>query len=275
MVRAAAATATDEADLFAELRRVGVKVKLRHSQRNPDEVTGYAVGLDGHTNPQGQTIFYGGGKLAADLSLPRLRHRWAGGPAESTEPGSAQERFRALISSGTAYARARHVTEQAASALRATSDPAQAAGISRAAADLLTAIAKRWEGRDGGPLTEAAELFDRAAYDCAWPLPTITCTPPGCAVARIVLLTAFASSDEDVSKTARLLATLTLFLIAWAELREARHLVHQAHAAREAAARLRSWTPPPATTAPSGAAGPGPERYRATQPVAAPRRRGR
>jgi relaxase-like protein len=271
-VRAAAATATDEADFFRELRRAGVKVKLRRSQRNPDEVTGYAVGLDGHTNRSGETILYGGGKLAADLSLPRLRVRWRG--MLPAEPGSPQEQVRMYISPGIAYARAQRVTEEAAAALRATTDPAQAAGIARAAADLLTAIAKRWEGRDGGPLTEAAELFDRAAYDqrVAAAHDNLHATRLR-GMARLILLTASLSREEDVSNTTRLLLTLALFLIAWAEMREARRLVHQAQAAREAAQRLRSWTPPPAATAATGPAAPLPERYRTPRPAAIPRRR--
>jgi hypothetical protein len=274
LVRAAAATAADEADLFAELRRAGVKVKLRHSTRNPDQVTGYAVGLDGHTNPAGETIFYGGGKLAADLSLPKLRRRWTGAPPEEPAPSmTAAQRVAGLSFPPTGvYARAERVTREAAEALRTTGDPAQAAGIARAAADLLTAIAQRWEGRDGGPLTEAAELFDRAAYDqrVAAAHDNLHATRMRGA-ARLILLTASVSRDEDVSNTTRLLLTLTLFLMAWAEMREARGLVHQAHAAREAAARLRSWTPPPA--APTGPAAPGPDLYRTARPVATPRRR--
>lgn len=274
LVRQAAATATDEADFFATLDRTGVKVKLRHSQRNPGEVSGYAVGLDGHTNAAGETIFYGGGKLAAALSLPRLRDRW-----HSLEPeivaGSPQAQVRALISPALAYSRARRVVEEATAALRAATGPAQAAGIARGAADLLTAIANRWEGRDGGPLSEAAELFDRTAHD-----QKLTAAHDNLhavrlrGVARLLLVTAALSREEDVSNTSRLLATLALFLIAWAELRQARELLHQAQAAREAAGRLRSWTPPPAAGAPATRpATPIPQRYPAARPVATPRRR--
>src|SRR5690606_22528971 len=57
-----------------------VKVRLRHSVRNPGEVTGYAVGLDSHTTADGQTVWHGGSRLAADLTLPKLRTRWASEP---------------------------------------------------------------------------------------------------------------------------------------------------------------------------------------------------
>jgi len=42
----------------------------------PGEITGYAVALPEAVDPGGQPVFYGGGKLAADLTLPKLRRRW-------------------------------------------------------------------------------------------------------------------------------------------------------------------------------------------------------
>jgi hypothetical protein len=71
-----AAGARTEAEFFAGLARAGVLVHRRRSIINPGEVTGYAVGLAEHTSKDGQTIWYGGGKLAADLTLPKLRARW-------------------------------------------------------------------------------------------------------------------------------------------------------------------------------------------------------
>ena len=62
------------------------------------EVTGYAVGLAQHTARDGGVIWYGGGKLAPDLTLPKLRARWASpaghGPADGA--GAAGSRRRAL-----------------------------------------------------------------------------------------------------------------------------------------------------------------------------------
>ena len=43
---------------------------------NPGEVTGYAVGLPGDLTADGDQIYYSGGKLAPDLTLPKLRRRW-------------------------------------------------------------------------------------------------------------------------------------------------------------------------------------------------------
>jgi hypothetical protein len=73
----AAAGARTEAEFFSRLAQAGVLVRRRYSTRNPGEVTGYAVGLLRNTGKDGQPIWYGGGKLAADLTLPKLRRRWA------------------------------------------------------------------------------------------------------------------------------------------------------------------------------------------------------
>ena len=74
----AAAGAGSEQEFFTRLRAAGVLVRERYSTVNPDQVTGYAVGLPGHTARDGGVVWYGGGKLAADLTLPKLRARWSG-----------------------------------------------------------------------------------------------------------------------------------------------------------------------------------------------------
>ena len=52
-------------------------VRTRHSTRDPAQLTGYAVALPGDTTlGPGTQFWYGGGKLAADLTLPKLRRRW-------------------------------------------------------------------------------------------------------------------------------------------------------------------------------------------------------
>ena len=76
----AAAGANTEEEFFACLAQAGVLVRRRHSTVNPLEVTGYAVGLPHHTARDGRIIWYGGGKLAADLTLPKLRARWDSPP---------------------------------------------------------------------------------------------------------------------------------------------------------------------------------------------------
>src|SRR5262249_58700053 len=76
LVSTAAAAAASEQEFFACLRRSGVLIRTRSSARQLGQLTGYAVALPGDTAKGGQPVWYGGGKLAADLTLPKLRHRW-------------------------------------------------------------------------------------------------------------------------------------------------------------------------------------------------------
>ena len=85
-VTTAAASAGSEQEFFARLDQAGVLVRKRFSTRNPGQVTGYSVALPGDTAKDGGPVWYGGGKLAADLSWPKLRQRWT--PHRVT-PGAA------------------------------------------------------------------------------------------------------------------------------------------------------------------------------------------
>src|ERR1035441_7905428 len=75
-VATAAASAGSTEEFFARLNKAGVLVRLRYSVTDPGQVTGYAVALPDDTTRDGQPVWYGGGKLAADLSWPKLQQRW-------------------------------------------------------------------------------------------------------------------------------------------------------------------------------------------------------
>jgi hypothetical protein len=73
-VREAAAAATSDADFFARLGAAGLRVQQRIA---PDgNVTGYSVALPGDRDGRQQPVWFSGSRLAADLSLPRVRERW-------------------------------------------------------------------------------------------------------------------------------------------------------------------------------------------------------
>jgi hypothetical protein len=76
-VTTAAACVGSEQEFFTRLELAGVLARKRFSTRNPGQVTGYAVALPGDTSRSGGPVWYGGGKLAPDLTWPKLRHRWA------------------------------------------------------------------------------------------------------------------------------------------------------------------------------------------------------
>jgi hypothetical protein len=76
MVRAAADSARDERHFLDRLRASGLLVRPRTSTTNPTETTGYAVALPDDYNAAGDTIWYSGTSLAADLTLPKLHRTW-------------------------------------------------------------------------------------------------------------------------------------------------------------------------------------------------------
>ncbi|MBT2401897.1 relaxase/mobilization nuclease domain-containing protein [Streptomyces sp. ISL-100] len=72
-IRAAIPHATSAEELVAYLEAGDVQVKAR---RGPSgDLLGYAVGRPGDLNKDGEQIFHPGGKIAPDLSLPKLKAR--------------------------------------------------------------------------------------------------------------------------------------------------------------------------------------------------------
>ena len=246
-VREVAAIATDEADFFARLAHAGLRVKVRRSSRDPQQVSGYAVGLDGHTTATGDTVFYGGGRLAPDLTLPQLRSRWTGTP-----PATGGNAAR-LAATGTVppdvARRAAETVRDAREAMRAASSPGVASAIGYAAADLLTATAHAWEGRAGGPLSDAAEWFDRAAHDLRGRVPARRVSQAGQlrTMARLIAVMGTVSRDRDTLAALHLIYTLAALAESLADLREAQERLHQARAARHAAGQLRRYQRPAGT----------------------------
>jgi len=145
---AAAAGANSLGEFLERLRDDGLLVRERHSERNPGQITGYAVALAKSVDPGGQPIFFGGGKLAADLTLPKLASRWeptepagtaagqreqaAGSPSSpsaATDGGASQDRHRLPPEE-----RARIWEQATAAAARATEQVRTAAGTDPRAA---------------------------------------------------------------------------------------------------------------------------------------------
>ena len=111
----AAAGARTEHEFFTRLAQAGVLVRRRYSTVRPGQVTGYAVGLPQYAGQDGHPIWYGGGKLAADLTLPKLRTRWAGPQACDPLAGAGQlprAAVRAVLRATVAQA-ADHATDEA------------------------------------------------------------------------------------------------------------------------------------------------------------------
>lgn len=96
-VEAAAAAARTEREFFAGLATRGALVRLRYSTQRPDEVTGYAVALADDRAPGDGPVWFGGGKLAADLTLPKLRKRWTDGAERLSGRGMGSQAGRVVL----------------------------------------------------------------------------------------------------------------------------------------------------------------------------------
>ena len=82
VVRACAAAAADEAQFVRRLRREGVLVRPRFAAGRDDVVAGYSVALRPPPDPAGlRPVWFGGGHLDRDLTLPRLRRSWPDTPS--------------------------------------------------------------------------------------------------------------------------------------------------------------------------------------------------
>lgn len=241
-VRSVAAASTDQSAFLAGLTAAGLLVRERRSDLNPSEITGYAVALPGNRSSTGGPIWFGGGKLAADLSLPKLLARWGGGqlslPLASVRlTGPARER---------AWGTATRSAALGANEIRrfALNDPAAAADTAHATSDALSVVAHVVEGRHGGPLTDASDAFDRAARE-VWgrpPAPTRTGERLRQSVRTLHLLGR--ASRDETAKALALVAQLAVLAEEVARLRDAQGRAAQAAAARVAADRLRRVAPP-------------------------------
>ena len=197
----------------------------------PGQVTGYAVALPGDTTKDGGPVWYGGGKLAPDLTWPKLRQRWT--PHRVT-PGAARltaEERNAIWDHAT------RVAADAAAQIRtlAWTDPAAAADAAWATSDTLHVAAAVLGSRI---LRQAADAYDRAARSPYGRIPPPS--PAGNQLRQAArLLSAFACLTGDRSMTPIVLITrLAALAEAVAELRDTQQHAAQAAAARAAAERL-------------------------------------
>jgi hypothetical protein len=246
-VATAAATAASAEEFFARLGQADVQVRVRYSTKNPGQVTGYSVALPGDTARDGTAVWYGGGKLAADLSWPRLAQRWAAGqPVPHLTVEERQQLWEYAAS----------VAGQAATQIHAWSlaSPEAAADAAWAAGDALRVTAVALGSRI---LRQAADGFDRAAREQYGRIPPPT--PVGNRLrqaARLIPAYGYLTHDKSFAPLT-LIIQLAALAEAIAQLRQTQQRAHQAQAALRAATGLRqasrtTWPAPPGTAAAPG-----------------------
>jgi len=236
-VQHAAAGAREPGEFLDRLRVAGVVVRER---RDPAGIlSGYAVG---RTEPGKDTVFYGGGKLAADLSLPKLQARWAaagGRTAPTAGQPSAPIGDRAVL-----WSQATQAAAQAAEQVRQhssstdTGDLTSAGDAAAAAAEVLSAASRLIEGVDGGPLTRAARDYDRAAREVRGRLPEPTIAGSLLRTAALQMARGTRSHKSEAAQILMLVAQIGRLSQSVAALREAQGRSAQAAAARRAAAQV-------------------------------------
>jgi hypothetical protein len=151
--------------------------------------------------------------------------------------------------------------------LAATGQHGAATALAQATADVLTAAARSAEGRRGGPITDAAEAFDRAArLPNGEPPPRYRKADGLRAMARLIAVVGRLTGDHDTAAALFLLYHMAALAEHLADLRETQQRLHQVRDARHAAQRLRAL----AATAPAGRPAPRPRFTPAGGPTVSP-----
>jgi len=265
-VRAAATAASTEAQWLARLGELGVAVEPRWA-RGGDRVVGYRVALVDTPREQAgsKAVWFGGGKLAHDLTLPALRAGWtrAGDPATawrrartaapapteagldktpaptSTRPGPAQ--VSRDFTAATTTLRGAVMTARLLGG-----DGAEVARAARDTGGLLAALAEHAPPADRRRLAAASAHFVRAgqvehgqARGARSPL------SPGFAQVAVTVLTA---ASGGTASTAVLLAQVARLTRTVAELHAVQSRVAAARDTARAAELLVPYATPTAPT---------------------------
>ncbi|MEV0958849.1 mobilization protein [Streptomyces sp. NPDC049951] len=229
-IRAAIPHATSAEELLAYLEAGEILVKPR---RGPSgDLLGYAAGRPGDLNKHGEQIYHPGGKIAPDLTLPKLKARLETSAPEE-HPTARRNR------PATAWQQATEALDTLHTEITGTS--ADDGGDARAQAhitalgELIEATAQKAPGDIHAQLQTASRAFARAqrsqvrAEDrAAHALRT---------AARDIAHTA---TGPDGSALAALTAALLWAAILAARWHEAKGHAHQADAARQAVQHLQS-----------------------------------
>ncbi|MCJ1702112.1 relaxase/mobilization nuclease domain-containing protein [Rathayibacter festucae] len=176
-VRAAASSSVDEGEFVRRMRQEGLLVRPRFAVGRSDVVQGYSVAL--RPEKDAPVRWHGGGTLARDLTLPRLREGWPDDPTKATE---AAEEWRATSKNPWRYQPVnpgREVAEPSPQLFEKyaadmdrlhdyirsvdPSDKATWAHVARETAGAYAAWSRRMEPTPG-PLADAARSLARSAH---------------------------------------------------------------------------------------------------------------
>ena len=173
VVRACAGASQDESEFVVRLREQGLQVRPRYAEGGVSQVSGYAVRLAVGGEGRGRAVWYGGGRLARDLTLPALRRGWRQDRAATKRaverwrsgrsPRSRTEREAELEQRGLLWHRCTSEIERVRHQLRgAGTDQAACAHAAREGAAVLAAWSVQLEGDRPGALARASRQLARS-----------------------------------------------------------------------------------------------------------------
>lgn len=222
-IRAAIPNATNAEELLAYLEADGIAVKPR---RGPSgDLLGYAVGRPGDQNKDGEQIFHPGGKIAPDLSLPKLKTR-----LESSQPEEHPTARRNRLSTPW------HQATDALDTLHTDlGDDAHIQAHITALGELIEATAQKAPAELRAELHAASKAFARAQRS------QIRAEDRAASALRSAARDiAHTATGPDGSALAALIAALVWAAIIAGRWHEAKNHSHQADAAHQAVQHLQA-----------------------------------
>ncbi|WP_024756580.1 relaxase/mobilization nuclease domain-containing protein [Streptomyces exfoliatus] len=222
-IRAAVPHASSAEELLAYLEAMGLAVKPR---RGPSgDLLGYAVGRPSDLNKDGEQIFHPGGKIAPDLTLPKLKAR-----LETTVPEEHPTARR------DRPATAWHQATDALDTLRTgMDDDAHAQARITALGDLIEATTQKAPVHLHAELRAASRAFARAQRSQIRADNQAATT-----LRRAARDLAHTATGPDASALATLLTALVWATIVAARWHDAKNHAHQAEAARQTLHHLQA-----------------------------------
>jgi hypothetical protein len=176
IVRGCATASRNETEFVRALREQNVRVRPRYAEGGRTAVVGYSVRLPGPDSGPSRAIWFGGSRLARDLTLPSLRLGWQQSASEqaaavkqwstwtSSRPRTRDERHAELEDRAVRWHQCVNDIDRLRRQLRgADNDPPGVARVAREGAGILAAWSVALEANDPGALARASRQLARSA----------------------------------------------------------------------------------------------------------------
>jgi hypothetical protein len=165
VVRTAAAEASSAAEFIGLLEREPL-VSVHASWDSENRLIGYRVALfaDWSTSSEDGRVWFGGSRLAHDLSAPKLMQRWASAHGQADLPNAPGLPYAARVLETAVEAT--HNARRHMKALVEADDTSAGSGgddIAHAAADMVIAVSKAIDGPVPGTLSDAMAAYEWVA----------------------------------------------------------------------------------------------------------------